>query len=198
MLELFTSFLEGDRIIELFAVFTGLIFLLLLIREHILCWPFGIVSSVAFAVLMYRSQLYSESILYGIYVVLGFYGWYSWRSKDDQAVPIQRVQASRVFLSVAIGLAMAFLLGYYFKNNTDAQRPYADAGSTVFSIIATFMEAHKWLVAWLFWIVINGFSIWLYYDRSLNLASILMIIYFVMSIVGYIEWKKRLSGYQNL
>lgn len=141
---------------------------------------------------MYHSKLYSESILYLFYVGIGFYGWYQWSKKGEQRVDIKRITPLKLVFLLILGAAGSYAVGYYFSNNTDANRPYADACSTVYSLIASYMEAHKWLSAWLFWIVINAFSMWLYFDRSLNMSSFLMMIYFLLSVFGFIQWRKKL------
>ena len=179
-------------ILEIFAVAMGVLFIILLIAENVWCWLFGILSSLAYIFLMYYSKLYSESILYVFYVGIGFYGWYQWSRVDEQKPEIKRTPIIKLIFMIMLGGLASYVLGSYFANNTDANRPYEDAGSTVFSLIASFMEAHKWLSAWIFWIIINAFSIWLYFDRSLNLSSFLMLIYFLLSLFGYIQWRKKL------
>ena len=60
--------------LELIAVILGLIYLILLIKEKIACWIFGILSSAISIYLFYSIQLYSEAILYFYYVIIGIYG----------------------------------------------------------------------------------------------------------------------------
>lgn len=193
MMETVLWSIEFNTILESFAVVTGLLFIILVIQEKLACWFFGILSSLAFCWLMYNTRLYSESLLYVFYVGIGVYGWMKWSSKKDTPLVIQRIAWKTLVMLLAAGIVLSMLVGYYFSTYTDAARPFADASTTVFSLIASFMEAHKWLSAWIFWIVINGFSIWLYYDRSLNMSSFLMLIYFLMSIFGFLIWRKKLQ-----
>lgn len=179
--------------IELFSVITGLIYLVLLIQENIWCWFFGILSSIAFIFIMYKSQLYSESILYFFYVFVGFYGIYKWKNRGKDKIVIQRTSFTNILLILISGIFLSFGIGYLFDAYTDAQRPYIDATTSVFSILASFMEAHKWLSAWIFWIVINASSIWLYFDRELKMSSFLMVIYFLLSIFGFLQWRKNMQ-----
>lgn len=180
------------QILEFIALPAALLFLVLVIIENIWCWLFGIISSLIYAYIMYQSQVYSESVLYIIYVILGFFGWYKWynSSPKDNSIKQANVKIHIVIISLGIILSLGLgqLMKYYL---TDAFRPFADAFSTVFSLIATYMEAYKWLSAWIFWIIINIFSLWLYFDRGLKTSSILMLVYFVFSIVGYLEWRRR-------
>lgn len=186
--------MEFYKALELFSVVMGLIYIILLIKENIWCWFFGVLSSIAFIFIMYNKQLYSESILYLFYVFVGFYGYYKWNQKDVNAVIIQRTSFLNIFLILISGIVLSFGIGYIFDNHTDAQRPFADATTSVFSVLASFMEAHKWLSTWIFWIAINAFSIWLYFDRELNMASFLMVVYFLLSIFGFLHWKSNLKN----
>lgn len=185
--------MELFKALELFSVAMGLVYIILLIQENIWCWFFGILSSIGFIFIMYHNQLYSESILYLFYVFVGFYGYHKWSKRNDQAVVIQRTSYLNIFLILISGICLSFGIGYLFDNHTDAQRPFADASTSVFSVLASFMEAHKWLSSWIFWIAINAFSIWLYFDRELNMASFLMVIYFLLSVFGFLHWKSNMK-----
>ncbi len=178
--------------LELFAVVNGFLFLILLIRQNIWCWFFGIISSIASISLFYYTKLYSESILYFYYVLIGFYGIYIWKKKEKKKEAVQIVGTYYHIIIVTLGIVLSALLGLFFSSQTDAERSYADATTTIFSFIASYMEAHKILSCWIFWICINGFSIWLYHDRNLLLYSGLMVIYFLLSVFGYLAWKKTL------
>jgi len=176
--------------IELASVITGLLWIILLTRENIWCWPFGIISSLLSIYLFYEGKLYSEAILYVYYVVIGFYGWYMWGK--ERKLNIREWNLLPHLVVIGIGIMGSLSLGYFFST-TDASRPYHDAASTSFSFLASYMEAQKILSGWIFWIIINGFSIWLYLDRGFKLYAVLMGIYFVLSVYGYWSWKKKLQ-----
>lgn len=184
---------DPSKILELIAVIAGIVYLVLLIRENIWCWFFGIISSLAFIYLMYQNHLYSESILYIFYVFVGFYGIYKWKDRGKNKIVITRTSYLNILLILVSGIIISYCVGTFFASQTDAERPFADATTSVFSVLASFMEAHKWLSSWIFWIGINAFSIWLYMDRELNMASFLMVIYFLLSIFGYMQWNKNIK-----
>ncbi len=184
-------------LLEIFAVLMGILFIVLLINENIWCWLFGIASSTAFVFLMYNVQLYSESILYIFYIAIGLYGWRQWNKQGEDKLVIGRKSWSYLFGMTILGVILSIVVGYLFQNNSDAQRPYADASTSVFSILASYLEAHKLLSAWIYWIVINACSIWLYFDRSLNLSSFLMVVYFLLSIFGFLQWQKKIKAQEQ-
>jgi nicotinamide mononucleotide transporter len=61
---------------------------------------------------------------------------------------------------------------------------------TIFSFIATYKESRKILSGWLYWIALNGFSIWLYVNADLKGMASLAAIYFFLSIAGYYNWRQ--------
>jgi len=59
------------------------------------------------------------------------------------------------------------------------------------------MVARKVIDNWLYWIVINSASIYLYWDRELYQTAALLVSYIVLSVIGYRFWLKSLQQ-QNL
>jgi len=185
--------MELYTIIELIAVLLSLTFLVLLIQENIWCWLFGIISSALSIYLFVGAKLYSEAILYFFYVLFGIYGWYVWANpKEGKEVTITRLSGQQHIWWIGAGLVISLLLGYLFKNYTDANKSFVDAHTTTFSFIATYLEAHKYLYAWIYWLLINGITVWLYYTQGLSIYAGLMVVYFVMSGVGFWKWRRRM------
>ena len=183
--------------IEIFAVVLNLVYLVLLIKENIWCWPSGILASILSIILFLDAKLYSEVVLYIFYVIIGIYGWLVWSGKlsAKKQIEIQKWKVGPHLIAFSVGVIGMLGLGYYFGSKTDADKPYLDAFSTSFSFVASFMEAHKVLSAWGYWIVLNLFSIWLYYSRGLSIYAGLMAVYAIASVWGLLEWRKRFNNH---
>ena len=177
--------------VEWTAVALSLTFLYLLIKENKWCWLFGIVSSAMSVYLMYQFKLYSETALYVFYVLIGFYGWYVWGKEKDEVLVVSTWSLLTHIAILIIGGIYSYCLGTFFLTQTDAERTYVDATTSIFSVFASYMEAHKIFSTWVFWILINGVSIWLYYDRGLFVYSAMMVVYFAVSIYGFVDWGKK-------
>jgi nicotinamide mononucleotide transporter len=177
--------------IEIFATASTLIFIFFMIKENIICWPFGIVGSLLSVYLFADAKLYSESILYFFYVVMGVWGWVHWYKKSAHNDNFISKGSWNFHLSIfIISSCFALALGYGFDTYSDAQRPYLDAFTTAFSFAATYMEIKKVLETWFYWFVINLISIWLYHDRALDIYAALIGVYSIMSVWGFITWRK--------
>ena len=79
------------------------------------------------------------------------------------------------------------LLGMFLKHSTDAAMPYLDAFTTIFSLVATWLMINLVHDNWLYWIVIDTVSIYLYAKRGLKLGSVLFALYLLLALDGYFE-----------
>ena len=179
-------------ILEIISVLFNIVFLVLFTKEIKICWIFGILGSLLGALLFYYQKYYSESILYLFYTGIGIYAYIYWNVKTEDDLRIKKLR----FIDGAmlfVGSAVAALGLGYVMSKTDADKPFLDALSTSFGVMATFLEIYKYLAAWLFWIGINAFTIWLYGIKELNFFAIQMIIYTLLSIRGYVLWNRKLN-----
>ena len=84
-------------------------------------------------------------------------------------------------------------MGFYFSIYTDSVMPITDSFTTIFSLIATYMVVKKVLGNWLYWIVIDLVSVYLYFNRDLHLTSLLFIVYTIIAVFGYFSWVNRMK-----
>ncbi|UTW64057.1 nicotinamide riboside transporter PnuC [bacterium SCSIO 12741] len=186
--------MELNSFLELLSALFSLVYVILVIRQNIWCWINGIMGSGIAIYLFIQSGLYSEALLYGFYVLAGIYGWLVWSGVFSKGKPKQVQQWNwvkhLVFSLAALALAVALAV---FSNNLDgSKKVWADGLSTAFSFLATYMEAHKVLTAWVYWIAINAFSVWLYHSQGLNLLALNMVVYVPLSIYGLYSWRKAM------
>jgi nicotinamide mononucleotide transporter len=85
---------------------------------------------------------------------------------------------------------LTFISGYLLNSGTDAQLPYLDSFTTWGSVVTTFMVARKVLENWIYWLVIDSVSIYLYIDRELYFTSMLFAVYIVIIFFGWFSWSK--------
>jgi nicotinamide mononucleotide transporter len=180
-------------IIELVSVLFNLLFLYLYILEKKSCWTYGILGSLTGAFIVYSSNLYSETLLYLFYALMGGFALVIWHTKSTETFLIKSMKLKSVLGVVVTGILLALGLGFAMSN-TDADKPYVDALSTVFGVIATFLEIYKYHIAWSFWIAINIYSIGLYLSSDLFFYAAQSILYTIMSIYGLVAWQKKLNA----
>ena len=177
--------------IEIVATFANLLYLIFLIREKIICWSFGIAGSLLSIYLFVDARLYSEAFLYGFYVAMGCWGWLRWhRRLEANNNPIIRWPVNFHWWALLLGSITSVLLGYAVHSYSDAERPLLDAFTTVFSLLATYLEIAKVLETWIYWLILNLVSVWLYHDRALDIYAVLIGCYSVLSVWGFLSWRR--------
>ena len=93
-------------------------------------------------------------------------------------------------IALLLILAGTLLSGYLLDANTDAKLPYLDSFTTWASVMTTLMVARKVLENWLYWMVINSVSIFMFIDRELYQTAVMLGLYLGLSVVGYFAWRK--------
>ena len=185
---LFNNF---DLILEIVAVIFGITYVILAAKNKISCWIFGIVGSVLsiFLFVVY-AKLYAESVLYLFYVFAGIYGWVNWKKLKEENQVYQH--HLKTHLQIIIGGTIVTFLFYYAMTYlfSGAKKPLTDSFTTIFSFIATYLTTRKWIENWIYWVVIDAVTTYLYFSRGLEIYSILMLAYSFIAIYGYLEWKK--------
>lgn len=199
--------------VEIAAVITGIIYVILAARENIWCWSFGIISSLLSIHFFYSGKLYAESMLYFYYVVAGIYGWYAWRLRSNKPRSTEVLDTSegnremlRIhlwkrkthLLAIGAGVVLSLVLAFLLKEFTDANIPMLDSFTTVFSFIATYMVTRKVLENWIYWIVIDLVTTGMYYHRGYYLYALLMIIYTIVAVIGLRNWNNQRNKKQLL
>lgn len=178
--------------LETLAVVLGIGYLLLAMLESSLCWYFAFLSTALYVWIFGDVSLYMESALNVYYMAMAIYGWLQWQrgGADKSGVKIIRWTARQHILGVAIILAASVTSGYLLSSNTAAKLPYLDSFTTWGSVFTTIMVAQKVLENWLYWIVINSVSIYLYIDRGLDQTAAMFFLYLGLATVGFLMWKK--------
>ena len=190
ILQILTQLNFNWSIIESAAVFFSILYVILALKESIWCWGAAAISVILYIYICYTAQLYPETGLQVFYLFMAFYGYYQW-NKNDSILQIQQWTITKHLLILLIGAILTSLMGFYFSLYTNAALPLVDSFTTVFSVFATYMVAKKVLGNWLYWIVIDAVSVYLYFSRDLHLTSLLFMGYTIIAIFGYFSWLKR-------
>ena len=182
---------------EVAAVIFAIAYLLLAVRENILCWLFAFLSTVIYTVLFWDVSLLMESALNVYYMAMAVYGWYQWThgghngSDEPHALAVQSMSARQHALVIAMIAVLTTVSGYLLGEHSSAAWPYVDSFTTWASVITTYLVTRKYLQNWLYWIVIDTVSIPLYIDRGLGLTALLFAAYVVIAVFGYISWQRH-------
>ena len=178
--------------LETMAVLLSLTYLLLAMRENSLCWYCAFTSTAIYVWIFGDVNLYMESALNAYYMAMAIYGWYQWRQggESSSGIAISRWDLRQHLFAISVIFIATGISGYLLSSNTDAVFPFLDSFTTWGSVVTTIMVARKVLENWLYWIVINSLSIFLYLDRELYPTVGLFVLYLVLAIIGFFAWRK--------
>ena len=180
--------------LEHIAVACGLANIYLTVRQNIWSWPIGVVMVSLYLYIFFNAKLYSDAGLQIFFLVMQFYGWYQWtRGPVKHATslsPVTRLSRRGWMLTSAGTVAGTAVLGTTMRRMTDAALPYPDAFTTVLSVIAQFLLTRKILENWTLWIVADIVYIGVYTSKALYWTAGLYVVFLILSIQGYREWKR--------
>lgn len=181
--------LRGRDLAEMAAVALAIAYLVLAVRQNIVCWLAAFLSSMIYLAVFFAARLYMESALQIFYVAMAVYGYRQWTSggADHNGLRITTWVPRRHALAICVILGASVSLGW-LMSHTDAAFPYVDAFTTSAAIVTTYMVARKILENWVYWFVIDGVSVYLYFARDLNFTAALFVLYLVLIVVGFRRW----------
>ncbi|MDR3706203.1 MAG: nicotinamide riboside transporter PnuC [Paludibacteraceae bacterium] len=186
---------------EIIGTLLSITYLLLCIFQSNWCWLFGGLGSALYILVFFQSKFYADMSLQFYYVFISFYGWYHWRFGKHQAdkKQISVVKTPRrVWLPLTVATALVFAgYAYLLHTYTDSPVVVGDSFTAATAILATYMLSRKYIENWLLFIVSDGVCIGLYIYKGLYITAILFVVYTVMAVWGYFDWRKEMKK-QNL
>ena len=186
--------------LEIFAVCSAILYLILAANEDVRCWYAALFSSILYMYIMYTAGLMMESFLQIFYICMAIYGWYIWSSKInvEQELKIRSWKMQYHLYTITTVTLLAIITGLLLEKYTQAALPFLDAFTTWGAIITTYMVAKKIIENWIYWFVIDSISIYLFMSRELYLTSLLFFIYLIIIIFGYRSWMKKLNADETI
>ncbi|WP_320112520.1 nicotinamide riboside transporter PnuC [Draconibacterium orientale] len=196
MTDIVLEWLLGNYI-EILGAILGLVYIFFSIKQHILTWPTGLLTSALYVFVFFNARLYADMGLQAYYVVISIYGWYFWltgKKRNEKKVAVKTTRKALWMKLTVVSIALYALLFFILSNYTNSDVPHMDSVTTALSIVATWMLARKYIEHWMLWIFIDAFSAGLYVYKGLWATVILFIVYTVMALLGYMEWRKDLKN----
>ena len=193
-MEVVFTYLQANWI-ELLGSVLSIIYLYLSIKQKASLWIFGFLCSALYVVVFFQSKFYADMSLQFYYLGVSVFGWISWKAgkpENRKELPVKRTTPLSGAIILIIALVLYFLYYFILSEYTDSPLPKADAFTTALSIVATWMLARKMIEHWWLWIIVDSVSAGLYFYKALYPTAILFVIYTIMAIIGYRQWKKSL------
>ncbi len=181
---------------EAFASILGIIAVFFQIKEKIAFWPLWLITSFIYIFIFFESKLYALMTLQFYYVGNSIYGWYKWQKgvKEDSG-KIKSLTPKQWGYVILAAIIMTVVFYFVLDHYTDSTVPALDGLVTALSFTASWLLAQKFLQQWLFWIIADSISIYVYFTQELYPTCIFFTVLTIMATIGYFQWKKVVKTY---
>jgi nicotinamide mononucleotide transporter len=184
--------------LELTAIFFGLWSVWAAKKNSLVVFPTGIINTGIYVYLLWKWALLGDMLINAYYVIMSIYGWVLWSKKDTQEnqLPITRMQPREylysgwLFLAAVVFVVIVYLIFGKFTHWTS----YVDTGVTGLFFVGMWLMARRKIENWLFWIAGDLISIPLYFAKGYTFTSIQYLIFTIIALYGYLEWKNNLNS----
>lgn len=180
---------------EFLGTWTGLVCVWLSRTRNILCWPWGIVSSVLLGVFFMQIGLPGQQWLnWAYFVVIQFWAWPYWAfgGENKEELPVTYLTTKgrlAALISILAGTAVVYFLIDVFVPGSNY--PVLDAIVVVSSIVAQFLLGKKKVESWVLWLgPVNLLSIVLFYLTGAYILTALYVAFFVHAVFALSTWAK--------
>ncbi|MBL7812046.1 MAG: nicotinamide mononucleotide transporter [Bacteroidetes bacterium] len=155
-------------------------------------WPVAILSTLIYALLFYQIRLYSDAALQIVFLISQVYGWWNWKytSRNSSTMVPEHLKS---FYTVLLCVLSVFVgAGWYLalrKIKPDAAYPAWDTALAVSSLLATWLQARKYIQNWYVWIVTDLLYVPLYLLLGYQVTAILYFIFALLACYGLYHWR---------
>lgn len=179
-------------VLEIIAVLISVLGVTLTIKRHIACWVVNFIACLLYAYLFFEYQLYGETVLQTLFMGMAIYGFYQWKTtqQDTQAIVIQTLSQNKMLQQLILSMGLGLIFGLSLMQWTQASVPLLDAQLAALSLLATYWTSRKYLATWLLWIVVDLLYVGMFIYKALFLTAALYVGFVVLAYLGWREWSK--------
>ena len=194
-------------LMQIFTLVTGVIYIVLEIRQKNFMWVVGIATSLAAMWVFFRQGLYASFGLNTYYFITAFIGLWHWsRDKkslehDDRAdgdvIVLNRLSWKIVAVSAVVSIlgtiALSEGMRWLHQAGLLAENPMSvlDSAVAVLSAVATWWLVKAYREQWLLWIVADSLSVLLCAMQGMWWMAVLYFAYVAAAFYGLHYWKEH-------
>jgi nicotinamide mononucleotide transporter len=186
--------------IQIILEFLGFIFGIMSVyyakKENILVFPTGLIATVITVYLLYQAKYYGDMTVNFYYSIMSIFGWYRWKSnKRKPDLKITRTSKKEKIIGVVLFLftiGITYFIYVFFDYKLEIPN-YIDIFTSGLFFTAMWYMALKKIENWTLWIIGDCIVVPLFAYRGLGMLSLQYLIFTILAIMAYLEWKKTIS-----
>ena len=189
-------------VLEFIAFVFGILSVWFAKKENILVYPTGLIATIITAYLLYIAGYLGDMMINGYFTIMSIYGWYKWARKknDTEVIAISRTNNKEKIIGIVLFLVTIFVVFgiYNFFDYEIKIANYIDIFASGIFFTGMWYMANKKIENWTLWILGDIIVTPLYAYRGLGMLSLQYLIFTILAISAYLEWKKILNSSRNL
>ncbi len=205
MIEFFLNAYKNASMIQIILEFVAFVFGILSVwfakKENILVYLTGLIATIITTYLLYVAGYLGDMMINGYFSIMSIYGWYKWARKksETEVIAISRTNnkekiTGMVFFFVTIFVVFGI---YNFFDYEIKTANYIDIFASGLFFTGMWYMANKKIENWTLWIFGDIIVTPLYAYRGMGMLSLQYLIFTILAISAYLEWKKILNSSQN-
>lgn len=201
-LEAYKNKTSLDILLEAIVFFFGIISVYYAKKENILVYPTGIIATVLTVYLLYTAGYFADMSINIYFSIMSIYGWINWsRMKEGKPViHISRTTAREKIIGILLfflTIVVTYIVYHLFGQEINPEN-YIDIFTSGIFFTGMWYMAMKKIENWTLWIIGDLIAIPLYGYRGLGMLSVQYIIFTILAILAYLEWRKILNNNQQI
>lgn len=187
-----------DIVLEAIVFITGILSVYFAKKENIWVYPTGIIATVITVYLLYKAGYFADMTLNIYFSIMSVYGWINWTRKkeDDYVVKISRTNTKQKVIGVLLfflTIVVTYFV-YHLFGKEILRENYIDIFTSGLFFTGMWYMAMKKIENWTLWIIADIIAVPLYAYRGLGMLSLQYVIFTILAILAYIEWRKILNN----
>lgn len=189
-------------VLEFMAFVFGILSVWYAKKENIWVYPTGLIATIITTYLLYTAGYLGDMMINGYFTIMSIYGWCQWTKKTNEkkSLSITRTNNNEKVIGIALFLVTIFVVFgiYNFFDYEIKKDNYIDIfASGIFFTAMGFMALKK-IENWTLWIIGDIIVVPLYAYRGLGMLALQYLIFTILAISAYLEWKKTLNNSSSL
>jgi len=185
-------------ILEFLAFIFGIVSVFCAKKENIWVYPTGLIATIITTYLLYVTGYLGDMMINGYFTIMSIYGWNNWSRKGAEvnSLAITRTNTNEKIIGVVLFFITIFVVFgvYKFFDYTIQKDNYIDIFASGIFFTGMWYMARKKIENWTLWILGDLIVTPLYAYRGLGMLSLQYLIFTILAISAYLEWKKILNN----
>lgn len=196
-------------LLEVSGAIFGILSVYFSIKKNIWVYPTGIISTLIYVYILFNFGLFGDCLINVYYTVMSIYGWILWARNSEDHVHVDVTWATKkewIYAIVLFFLSLGLVtLIYYYKPYIDNQfsmegtnlglyhldwANWMDVFTTSICLVGMWFMAKQRIENWIFWIIGDLICIPMMIFKGLGITSVQYLVFTIMAILGYLNWKK--------